>query len=236
VPNPTFFNLPEEKRNLIMQIAIAEFADNDYDSVSISRIVARAGIAKGSFYQYFADKDDLYAYLLQLIAEDKVRFFSMDRPDPQHIGIFAYLRWMAESSVAFELAHPQWVKIGLRALNNGKLPQHFTVRINQDVLAFYRRLVEVGQAQGDIDPAIDPELAAFMFDVVLSNLRELFSASIEKEGIHEYLGQQAFFDLPPIKRLFNQLIGILEQGMANRAKQETHRQRDKRGEIDDSAT
>jgi hypothetical protein len=54
----TFSNLPEEKRQRILRIAIDEFADNDYDSASVSRIVARAGIAKGSFYQCFVDKDD----------------------------------------------------------------------------------------------------------------------------------------------------------------------------------
>ncbi len=56
----TFSNLPEEKRQRILRIAIDEFADNDYDSASGSRIVAWAGIATGSFYQSFADKDDLW--------------------------------------------------------------------------------------------------------------------------------------------------------------------------------
>ena len=59
MPKITFFNLPDEKRQLILDIAIDEFAENDFANVSISRIVARAGIAKGSFYQYFEDKDDL---------------------------------------------------------------------------------------------------------------------------------------------------------------------------------
>jgi TetR/AcrR family transcriptional regulator len=53
MPKQTFFNLPDEKRDLITDVVIDEFADNDYDKVSISRIVQRAGIAKGSFYQYF---------------------------------------------------------------------------------------------------------------------------------------------------------------------------------------
>ena len=45
MPNQTFFNLPDAKREQILQIAIDEFAENDTDSASISRIVARAGIA-----------------------------------------------------------------------------------------------------------------------------------------------------------------------------------------------
>ena len=103
MPQQTFFNLPEEKRQQILQVAIDEFAENEYDNVSISRIVARAGIAKGSFYQYFSDKEDLYGYILGLIAEAKREFMSLDHPDPNHTGIFAYLRWMAEVGVAFQI-------------------------------------------------------------------------------------------------------------------------------------
>ncbi len=35
-----------------------------YDEVSINRIVKEAGIARGSFYEYFADKDDMIEYLM----------------------------------------------------------------------------------------------------------------------------------------------------------------------------
>ena len=72
MPKETFFNLPEDKRTLICQVAIDEFAAHSFDRVSINRIVARSGIAKGSFYQYFENKHDLFLYLLQLIARDSV--------------------------------------------------------------------------------------------------------------------------------------------------------------------
>ena len=58
MPKQTFFNLPEDKRENLINIAIEEFAENDYQTASISRIVANAGIAKGSFYQYFENKED----------------------------------------------------------------------------------------------------------------------------------------------------------------------------------
>ncbi len=63
MPNQTVFNLPDKKRTKISELAIAEFANADYDNASISNIVKQAKIAKGSFYQYFEDKADLYLYL-----------------------------------------------------------------------------------------------------------------------------------------------------------------------------
>jgi AcrR family transcriptional regulator len=61
MPKPTFFNLPEAKRLLIIDTSLEEFASNTYDKASLSQIVLKAGIAKGSMYQYFNDKEELYA-------------------------------------------------------------------------------------------------------------------------------------------------------------------------------
>ncbi len=62
MPSQTFFNLPKEKRDTLIKIALNEFSANEYNSASVSRIVKETGIAKGSFYQYFQDKKDLYLF------------------------------------------------------------------------------------------------------------------------------------------------------------------------------
>lgn len=60
----TFLNLPEEKRARIFVSAVDEFVRLPYERTSINRIVENAGIPKGSFYQYFDSKDDLYTYCI----------------------------------------------------------------------------------------------------------------------------------------------------------------------------
>ena len=60
----TFLNLPEEKRVRMLQSAVDEFIRLPYERTSINRIVENAGIPKGSFYQYFDGKDDLYGYCI----------------------------------------------------------------------------------------------------------------------------------------------------------------------------
>jgi len=217
MPNPTFFNLPDEKRDQILQIAIDEFAENDYDNVSVSRIVARAGIAKGSFYQYFAGKEDLYAYLLGLLAEAKTQFLSLDHPDPQHIGIFAYLRWTAEISIAFELAYPKLTRIGLRAANTGMFPQAFDTQAREATLVFYRRLVETGKQQGDIAPGIDQELAAVVFEAVLNSVGRVVIDRMASEGDALARDGQALLEQLEVKNLFSQAINMLEHGMGRQS-------------------
>ena len=64
MPTQTFFRLPEEKRARLTRSAWEEFSSVRFSEASINRIVRAAQIPRGSFYQYFADKDDLFFYLL----------------------------------------------------------------------------------------------------------------------------------------------------------------------------
>ena len=67
MPSQTFFNLPKEKQDRIMAAAREEFFTHSFDEASINRLIKAAGIPRGSFYQYFADKEDVYFYLGELI-------------------------------------------------------------------------------------------------------------------------------------------------------------------------
>lgn len=64
MPKQTFFNLKDEKRQKIENTAIKEFATYGFHGARLNNIVQDAGIAKGSFYQYFEDLDDLFIYLI----------------------------------------------------------------------------------------------------------------------------------------------------------------------------
>ena len=61
----TFLHLPEEKRRRILDAAWTEFTTAPFSSVSINRIVWRAKIPRGSFYQYFDGKSDIFVCLIK---------------------------------------------------------------------------------------------------------------------------------------------------------------------------
>ena len=70
MPKQTFFNLPAEKRQRLLDAAQVEFRTYSFSEASISHIIERANISRGSFYQYFEDKADLYAYYGQMMKKD----------------------------------------------------------------------------------------------------------------------------------------------------------------------
>lgn len=67
MPTKLFFSLGKEKQSRITKAAIKEFACNSYINASTNRIVKECGISKGSLFQYFADKEDLYFYILDTV-------------------------------------------------------------------------------------------------------------------------------------------------------------------------
>ena len=64
MPTNRFFNLPAEKKHKILKAANKEFARVPLEQASIKNIVEDAEIARGSFYQYFENKQDLFDYIM----------------------------------------------------------------------------------------------------------------------------------------------------------------------------
>ena len=64
MPKDTFFHLKEEKREKIEKALINEFSKGSLEKASISNIVAEAKIPRGSFYQYFENKEDAIKYVV----------------------------------------------------------------------------------------------------------------------------------------------------------------------------
>jgi len=63
MPSPTFTSLSASKRSAFVARFLLEFSNNSFDEASISRVVKELGIAKGSVYQYFSGKLDLFLFL-----------------------------------------------------------------------------------------------------------------------------------------------------------------------------
>lgn len=65
MPTERFYRLPEEKKQTIREAAIKEFARVPFDKASINQIIQNADISRGSFYTYFADKQDVVSFIFE---------------------------------------------------------------------------------------------------------------------------------------------------------------------------
>lgn len=105
MPKSTFINLPEKKKKLFVEAALEEFAHQNFQSASITSVVKKLGIAKGSVYQYFENKLDLWLYLKQYAEQVKLSYLlSVKRED--FPGFWEYYRAMYEKGINFDLENP----------------------------------------------------------------------------------------------------------------------------------
>ncbi|MBP2239648.1 AcrR family transcriptional regulator [Cytobacillus eiseniae] len=78
MPKITFFNLPEDKKETLIQAVKKEFSRVPLYDASITNIIKEASISRGSFYQYFEDKEDAFFFLLnELTKENKYIFIHL---------------------------------------------------------------------------------------------------------------------------------------------------------------
>lgn len=156
MPRATFDNLPPDKRSRFIEAALVEFSSRPYDQASISRIVSTLGIAKGSVYQYFKDKRDLFTWLIEEANRKKIAVVT-EQPPPAEADVFSRLRWMYLQGLRFQARHPRWARIGLRAMEPSLDPQISALRQTHHRMAqgFLREQLLAGQAEGSVRSDLD---------------------------------------------------------------------------------
>ena len=165
MPKQTFHNLPTEKREKIINAAIAEFAEFGLENASTNRIVANSGIAKGSFYQYFADKLDVFNHLMDVVTNEKTEFFKDKRPPNRNMDTFEYFRWMIKVGMEFNSAYPRMAQAASRVLfveglYYGKKFVEYHERA-KEALAI---MIKQAMKNREVDPSVDVELAVMIME------------------------------------------------------------------------
>ena len=72
MPTVTWDRLDPIRRAAVVEAAETEFGEHGFSQGSLNAIARRGGVAKGSLFQYFTDKRDLYAYIVD-VASERVR-------------------------------------------------------------------------------------------------------------------------------------------------------------------
>lgn len=162
MPKSTFFNLPEEKRLAIEAASILEFKNHTFGEASINRIVERSAISKGSFYQYFADKEDIYFHIMSLIGREKMNYLEPKLLNPEQVTFFEIIREIYRSGIEFGLSHPDYLEIGNKMMRDPAMTARLMAHFGDTGLGIYKELISQGQANGEIRTDMDVDLGARM--------------------------------------------------------------------------
>ncbi len=182
MPKETFFNLPREKRDKIIDAAIQQFAQLHYSKVTVDQIVKRAGIPKGSFYQYFENKDDLYIYLFTELGDTKLDMFEKIKEKIPNINFKEYMMEYIMELKKLESSNDQIPHLKREFLN--ECPQNIKKQIlNLEMpksLRTFKRVIDSYIEKGEFRKDLDSKVAAYVTVMSISNL-EYYDLSDEKD-------------------------------------------------------
>jgi TetR/AcrR family transcriptional regulator len=162
VPKDTFQNLGEAKKKKIFDAAVREFSTRRFSEASINQIVKDAEISRGSFYQYFKDKEDLYLYMMTEIGKEKLALIGRVgalNPDADFFEAFMHI---VRGVLEWSKARPDYYRVGmLMEMDDSE----FITKLRElaaEGFAILRRLIERDQQRGLIRPEVDAGLLVEM--------------------------------------------------------------------------
>jgi len=208
-PKKTFLALPLEKQKRIIETAASEFAERGFKGASLNSIVERVGIAKGSLYQYFHDKQHLFLYVFDYGI--RLAKGALKEIESKEISIFEQIRYSIFAGFRFIKKYPLIYQIYLKILFEDKVP--FREKLI-GTLRFYSHkyllpLLKRAKERGEIRPDVDLEMAAFMLDAMMEKMLQAYTLSyIDSIGLYKA-------DDKTINRLVDAWIDILKKGLAN---------------------
>jgi TetR/AcrR family transcriptional regulator len=181
VPKETFYNLSEKKKNKILDAAIQEFSTHRFSEASINQIVKTAEISRGSFYQYFDTKEDLYLYVLTEIGKKKMEVATHTRELRPEADFFETYIYMMENILAWAKENPVYYQIGmLMDIDDSEFITNLKAKFPEGLKPL-RDSIEFDKQRGLIKKDVDTELLLdLVYTVQTSFIKEYYSTGSDK--------------------------------------------------------
>lgn len=189
MPKETFTNLTLEKRSSFIREALREFARYNFESASINRIIKTLGIARGSVYQYFEDKLDLWLYLKDYCEDRKMTYIQSVNRD-EYPDFWAYYSALYIRGIDFDLEQPLCsrflYRVGFSENSAEVLPYLQSWKEKANVM--FTHWVEAEKRQGTFNSTISTEIAVHFLinmslsiaDLLQSKYQVNFEANLQK--------------------------------------------------------
>lgn len=184
MPKQTYYNLEKEKKDRLLEACFEEFSQYTFTDASINRIIKHADISRGSFYQYFENKEDCYMEVLGIIAQEKYLLFKDVVQDESHSVFDDYLNMLSQVRVWME-KQPRYYKIGIFMQKDDS---DFIKKLNEknpSMQDYFNHLIRKDQERGIIRKDVDPVLLTEVLTSTSQNILLKYFENKEYEQMIE---------------------------------------------------
>lgn len=208
MPKKTFYNIPEEKREKIIKTLIKYFAEKPYSKVDIEDIAKECGIAKGSMYQYFENKKDMYFYAIKVATERSLEV--LKNVNFENISLFDFIEQTFELNWNFLIKYPyEYILLEKSAFYDDS-------PYREEIRDYYEKLtksilfdfVAKNQKSGYIRNDIPTEVIVAFIEGSSWAFKRLFVSMAKSKGI-----KIKDFPLDFVKKLQKDYLTLLKEGI-----------------------
>lgn len=209
MPKRTFNRLDDDKKERVMRAAIEEFLSRGFENAKIEEIAQNASVAKGSIYQYFEDKKELFLYSVTWSIDYFMKL--IDRQTPlKDMDVYDYFLSSGRERYALIKKEPLLVEFSF-AVASGKYSS-----LTQEINSEYKRigdehelkLIANGKKKGTIREDLDDKTLLLFFQGVTEKFTmEIFAKSkkLEPDPTEE--------EFREMDRFMKSMVSLLKQGM-----------------------
>lgn len=201
MPKPTFFNLANDKQERIMDAIIKEMGEHTFEHININNIIKDANIPRGSFYQYFEDKKDMYDYFYTYIAKKKFEYWGNLLNFDEDIPFLDRFYMIYMKGYEFTRDYPDLVQVGKKVLSSDFMTQSDQAKMSMKIaIDHYAKYIKIDQEKGRIRKDIDP---VFLSTMLLEMMNKLSIDDLMKDQ----------FSMENIEKNVKMMIDILKKGI-----------------------
>lgn len=211
MPKQTFFKIGGDKRERLLRQAALLFAERGLNQTDMAELASRAGIAKGSLYNYFDSKEDLYLYVCRdgLERSRQAIYGTMDPAWDTYRQVDHIFRQGAR----FVLDNPEYLILYTNIASAGmeRFSEQISLEVEHYTAGHLKHLLRRDAAAGNVRADLDVNLIAFMINSLYIVFMTSLVSSHFKIRMREYLEIDGDLDPPAIEALIVRTTAMIHR-------------------------
>ena len=182
-----------ERKNEFLDAAQQLFYTKGYEQTSVSAILEKVGVAKGTFYHYFKSKEALLDSLIERMTGQIIVGIQVIVENPD-LDAISKLNQVFQSSGSWKAAHMDWILTLIRVLYDDKnilLRRKMFLRSSNQCAPYIAKIVRQGIDEGVFDTLFPDEISELIF-MQSDNLSEKIAALVLDMESHPENGKSLY--------------------------------------------
>jgi TetR/AcrR family transcriptional regulator len=202
-----FTQLADSKQKSIIDASIYEFANKGFKNASVNKIVEKAGISKGSLFNYFKSKNLLFDHIYHIAFREVKIYLAKVRDESENDDFFTRFSKIINSGITFINKYPRLARIYFRLLNSDDSPHGKVIiqKLHSEAIRYLTNIIKTGIERNELRRELNSATTAFLMESTLNRILQVHYLEIF----------DARFDLSKNdNNWINEIVNTLKIGLA----------------------